>query len=353
MQMTENKGLEALIDWVQVTFQNLNHLEIMRHILQFDPELMEYEDYGRFRYAGKWHFGGIEILTPPKDYPAMGHHLYLTGSACRSLEIYLRAQKRTWYDFFASCLQYGGSFTRLDIATDDRKPYFKIRQLNEKIRKGECVSKFRNRVFKESGTIKGESTGNTLNLGSGESLCHMVLYEKNYEQSQKTGLSPNAYGAWNRYEVRLRQEMATQCVRKIVSRKEICFIGLEIINTYLRLTVKNSEDENRARWKTWKPWAVFMADMGKVQLSMNPAPRSLEQKKQWIAKAVAPTLKMIQLADESLGEDFLPSLLANTILTRTQEKLVEDYLRGRHELDTLERDVATDKTERVQLLTNN
>ena len=333
MKTTENKGLEALIDWVQVTFHTLSHWEIMRHILQFDPELMEYEGYGRFRYSGKWHFGGIELLTPPDNYPAMGYHLYLTGSACRALEIYLGAQRRNWYDFFASCLQHGGSFTRLDIAIDDRKPYFAIRRLNEKIKKGECVSKFHKRVCKESGTIKGESTGNTLNLGSGESLCHMVLYEKNYERSQSTGLPPEHYGPWNRYEVRLRQEMATECVKNIVSRKEICFIGLEIINTYLRLTVKNSEDENRARWKTWKPWAVFMADMEKLQLSMHPAPRSLEQKKQWIAKAVAPTLKMIQMADDHLGENFLRDIVAQTVLTRTQGKLVEDYLRGRWELE--------------------
>jgi hypothetical protein len=39
------------------------------------------------------------------------------------------------------------------------------------------------------------------------------------------------------------------------------------------------------------------------------------------------------LADDSLGGNFLPPLLSNTILTRTQEKLVEDYLRGRDGLE--------------------
>ena len=39
------------------------------------------------------------------------------------------------------------------------------------------------------------------------------------------------------------------------------------------------------------------------------------------------------LADDSLGGNFLPPLLANTILTRTQEKLVEGYLSGRHEVE--------------------
>jgi phage replication initiation protein len=323
------QGLEAVIDWVQVTFKELNHFEIMDYILQFDSELMTHENRGRFRYAGKWCFGGIEILTPPDDYPEMGYHIYMTGSACRSFEIYLKAQNRTWYDFFKDCLKYGGRFTRLDIAIDDRKPYLNIRKLNKKIKQGECVSKFRNRVLIDSGTTMGKYTGCTVNLGSGESLCCMVFYEKNYEQSKKTGLPIETYGIWNRYEVRLKQEMATNCIKKLVERNNICFIGLEIINYYIRITVKKPTDDNRSRWTLWKPWEQFMEGMDQLKLSMRPAPRTLEQKKQWITNYVAPTLKMIQIADDNLGEEFLKNLLEETTLKKNQKKIVEDYLFSR------------------------
>lgn len=333
MKEENNKQeLGAMIDWVQVTFKQLNHHEVMDYILQFDRDMMTYENRGRFRYTGKWCFGGIELLTPPEDYPEMGYHLYLTGSACRSLEIYLRAQKRDWYSFFANCLEYGGRFTRLDIAIDDRNTYLDIREFNQKIKDGECVSKFRNRVLLDSGTTTGKDTGCTVNLGSEESSCCMVFYEKNYEQSKKTGLPLESFGAWNRYEVRVKHEAATNCVRELVKRRNICFIGLEIINYYIRVLVRNPNDANRSRWQTWEPWKQFVDGMDKLKLTMQPAPRTLEQKKQWIADYVAPTLKMIQIADDNLGEDFLKSVLDDITLKKRQKQIVDDYLVSRHEM---------------------
>lgn len=274
----QKQELEAVIDWVQVTFKELNDLEIINHILQFDRELMTYEGRGRFRYVGKWVFGGIELLMPPKDYPDMGYHIYMTGSACRSFEIYLNAQRRTWFDFFNDCLSYGGKFTRLDLAIDDRKPYLQINEVGEKLKKRECISKFRNWTFVDGGTTAGDKTGCTINLGSRESLCSIVFYEKNYEQSKKTGIPVEMYGAWNRYEVRLRQEMATNCISKLAEKQNVCFIGLEIINYYIRLVSANGTDENRSRWNTWKPWEDFIEGIGQLKLSMHPAPRTLEQK---------------------------------------------------------------------------
>lgn len=328
----EKQGLESVIDWVQVTFKGISEYEIMSYILQFEIGFMSYENRGRFRYAGKWSFGGIEILTPPKDYEDMGYHIYLTGSACRELEIYLKAQKRTWFDFFKSCLQFGGIFTRLDIAIDDRKTYFKIKTLGRKVEKQECVSKFKNWNFIDGGTISGEKAGCTLNLGSRESNCSMVFYEKNYEQSKKTGLPLDFYGNWNRYEIRLRKDVANTCVEKLIKKQSVCFIGLEIINYYVRMVVTNEENVQRARWKTWKPWERFMNDIGQLKLSMRPAPRTLEQKKQWVKDYVAPTLKMIQMADDNLCEDFLKEVIDSAILKDKQKRIVEDYLFNRKEM---------------------
>lgn len=214
----------------------------------------------------------------------------------------------------------------LPFAIDDRKPYFSIREAEQKINAKECVSKLHNWTFVDGGTTAGEKTGCTVNLGSRESMCAMVFYEKNYEQSRKTGLSIDNFGAWNRYEVRLRKEMATNCVKKLIERENICFIGLEIINQYIRLTVTNETDKNRARWQTWQPWEQLIKGMGKLKLSMRPSPRTLEQKKQWVKDYVAPTLKMIQTADDHTGDEFLIRLIRETTLTPNQKKIVEDYL---------------------------
>lgn len=332
VEMEEKQELEAVIDWVEVTFRDIGHAGIINEIFQFPRDFMSFESRGRFRYAGKWNFGGIELLVPPTDYPEMGYHIYLTGSACREMEIYLRTQKRTWFDFFKTCMKYNGNFTRLDIAVDDRKPYFKIKKLGEKVGKQECVSKFKNWNFIDGGTISGSKDGCTLNLGSRQSKCSMVFYEKNYEQSKKTGQPVEFYGAWNRYEIRLRQETANACVEKLVERGNICFVGMEIINYYVSMVVPSDTNKQKSRWPLWKPWEKFMDGMGKIKLSMHPAPRTLEQKKQWVADYVAPTLKMIQIADDNLGEEFLKETIQDARLKEKQRKIVEDYLQNRAEM---------------------
>jgi len=329
----EKPDLEAVIDWVQVTFKDADYQDIIRYVLQFDLDFMTFEGRGRFRYAGKWKFSGIEVLTPPESCPEMGHHIYLTGSACREMEIYLRAQKRTWFNFFEACMELGGNFTRLDIAIDDRKTYFKIKKLGKKVDKQECTSRFKNWSFIDGGRISGERDGCTLNLGSRSSDCSFCFYEKNYEQSKKTGLSVDFYGDWNRYEVRLRHEVANNCVKQLIENKNVCFIGMSIINYYVRILNKNGADSRKSRWKTWKPWEQFMDGISRLKLSMRPAPRTLEQKKNWIENYVAPTLKMIQLADDNLGEDFLTKTIASAKLKKEQKRMVEDYLFGKKELE--------------------
>lgn len=328
----ERRGLDAVIDWVQVTFKELTPEEVMERILWFEPGFMTYESRGRFRYTGKWSFGGIEVLTPPEDYPDMGCHVFLTGSACREMEIYLKAQKRDWFDFLEACIQWKGNFTRLDIAIDDRETYFSVKELGRKVDMRECVSKFKNWNFIDGGVISGGRAGCTLNLGSRESKCSMVFYEKNYEQAKKTGLPLEFYGEWNRYEVRMRQELANACVERLVQERSVCFIGLGVMNYYVRMVVASATNTQRARWATWKPWADFLEGIESLKLSMRPAPRSLEQKKQWIADYVAPTLKMIQMADDHLGEEFLRNTIEGAVVKDKQKKIVEDYLFSRQEL---------------------
>ena len=72
--------------------------------------------------------------------------------------------------------------------------------------------------------------------------------------------------------------------------------------------------------------------MDKLKLTMRPAPRTLEQKKQWIENYVAPTLKMIQMADDNLGEEFLKNVIEEATLKQSQKRIVEDYLFGIQEM---------------------
>jgi len=321
-----NEQLTASIDWVQVTFKNTPFYQILDNVLMFPKDFMTHEPHGRFRYAGKYIFGGIELLLPPDDYQAMGHHLYLTGQACREMEIYLQAQRRTWIDFFDVCLEYGGKFTRLDIAIDDRKTYFDIEALNEKIREDELISRFRKWAYFDSGEISGERAGRTINFGSRESDVFVVFYEKNYEQAAKQNFSVEELGPWNRYEIRLRQDVATRCVQKLIDEQNLEHIAKSVLNNHLRFVVRKGTEKQRDLWPIWQPWADLIQDSEKLRLSMSPAPRSLEQKRQWIQSYVAPTLKMLKQADDNLGESTLEDIINGAVLKPKHESILVDFL---------------------------
>ena len=47
----------------------------------------------------------------------MGVLLELKGMGCRHLEHVLQAMKTGWYHFLSRCMDYGGIFKRLDLAS--------------------------------------------------------------------------------------------------------------------------------------------------------------------------------------------------------------------------------------------
>jgi len=64
----------------------------------------------------------------------------------------------------------------------------------------------------------------------------------------------------------------------------------------------------------------------KLQLSARPAPRTLEQKRQWVQEYIAPTLKMLKRVDDNTGESVLDEIIENAVLKPKQESMLWDYL---------------------------
>lgn len=323
--VTEN-GLSALIDWVQVTFKETPFEVIVKDVLKFPMNFLTHNSVGLFRYAGKYEFGDIKLLVPPADYPDMGHHLYLSGKGCRQLEIYLQTQNRTWREFFATCFAYGGKFTRVDIAIDDRNTYFDIAGLNSKIEMGECVSRFRKYAYYNAGQFEGERAGRTLNFGSRSSNVFVVFYEKNYERAGAVGTTAEDIGLWNRYEIRVKDKAANKCVREIVKSDNLEYVARCVLRNYIRFVCRSETMQQRDLWPVWPPWERFLSDAVKLQLSMSPAPKSLEDKMNWVATYVAPTLKIIQQADDNLGTEYLSMMIQDAELQPKHKVILEDYL---------------------------
>lgn len=85
-------------------------------------------------------FGNIQIYYEGHSED-MGIHIHMGGQACREYEEY---QVRTWAQLFALIFEQG-HFTRIDIAIDDFKGYFKISAIERKIKTGQLSSKFKKR----------------------------------------------------------------------------------------------------------------------------------------------------------------------------------------------------------------
>jgi len=326
-KIEDKEFLEAIIDWLQITFKNVALKTVINDILQFDESMMVSEDRGRIGYYKKMKFGGIEILLPLEEKKEeMGYHVYMTGSTCREFEIYLNGQQRTWYDFLGKCLEYECNFSRLDIAIDDRKTHFKIDALKSKVKKRECITRMRAWSFVDGGTTSGKATGKTLNIGARGSDVSVVFYEKNLEQAKKLNCDPVIFGKWNRYEIRMRDKIAYSCVEKIVESGSVGHIGLGVLNHHMRFAV-TGKGKNRSRWKIWRPWANLMEGIKGIKLSMRPAPKGIEQKKAWVRDYVAPTLKMIQIVDRELSlSSYLEEVIGEAILKKEQVAMVEGYV---------------------------
>src|SRR5699024_7263860 len=94
-----------------------------------------------------------------------GTLIELSGTGCRQFETFLKTRKVTWYDFLRDCKESGGKFPRLDISIDDKKTYFEIPMLFDKIRNGEAISRFKKTNYNGSLSMEdGEQGGTTLYL---------------------------------------------------------------------------------------------------------------------------------------------------------------------------------------------
>ncbi|HCY1617239.1 TPA: replication initiation factor domain-containing protein, partial [Staphylococcus aureus] len=127
----EKCGLEAVVDWVQVTFQVPSIFTIMEDVLKLPRAVFKHRNSGLYYYNRGYTFGNIQIFYSDKD-EGMGFHLQLSGSGCREFEHYLINRNETWQDFFKRCSVKKARFSRIDIAIDDTKTYLKIPRLIKK-----------------------------------------------------------------------------------------------------------------------------------------------------------------------------------------------------------------------------
>lgn len=330
---TKKIYLKPVIDWVQVTFKNFEIEKIIKEILKLDISFFTKNDFGFYGYKYSFQFNDILVFHNGEyDDREMGVHLQMTGKGCRQFDFYLKTQKRTWKDFFKDCfdLENKCNFTRLDVSIDDTKVYFKIPQLVKKIKAGEIVSKFRHSYnFEKIKNSDGSNAGTTLYIGSPTSKVRFRFYEKNYEEAFKKGVEVEEIGAWNRYEIQMRDENATKCAEVLSRDDNILYIVKSVLNQYVRFVNKDSSDSNKWRWKVWRNWNKFIEDSGKLSLYIKPEPKTFEETYRWLMKQTSNSLKTIEIIEKSIGIEgkFMENIIDSADLKEEHYEKMMNYLK--------------------------
>lgn len=325
-RLNPDAPLEILVDYVRIRFPTSDINYVLHEVLHIRKEIMIHEDFGWYGYSEHYVFGDIFVMADSMD-EEKGVLLELKGRGCRQFESYLIAQERSWFDFFRQVFEEErGVFKRLDLAINDRQGILNIPQLKQKCDREECVSRFRNFKYYSIGELKkkDEKTGmgNTLYIGSMKSDVYFCIYEKDYEQYVKLGKPVEESDVKNRFEIRLKNDRAYLAVEDLLCYRDAFMTAYGIINRYVRF-VDREEGKERRYWNHSMEWDLFLnGNTGDVRLTMKPEPYTLEKTKNWIAKQVAPSLKLLMTLDDLMGVSETWEVIENARLTKKQKQII-------------------------------
>lgn len=328
--------LFLLLDYVRIRFPTLDIQHIIKDVLKLNINYMLHEDYGFYSYTEHYYLGDIFVFTSTDE--EKGVLLELKGKGCRQFESYLLAQERSWYDFLMDALLEGGVMKRLDLAINDRAGILDIPELTEKCNREECISVFRSFKSYASGELirKNEQDkagmGHTLYIGSLKSEVYFCCYEKNYEQYARLGIPVSEALIKNRFEIRLKNERAYYAVRNLLTHYDAERTAFSIINRYIRF-VDMEEDKRCEDWKLNDRWAWFIGKGREpLKLTTQPEPYTLSRTLNWIARQVAPTLKMLKRIDAGNNTEYLKNIEQNAKLTEKHEQIIKQQTASVSEL---------------------
>ncbi len=319
--------LEMLFDYVRIRFPTIKVSDVIQGVLGLNMDYMVHEDFGYYSYNEHYRFGDIMVMCS-LDL-TKGVLLELKGKGCRQYENFLLAQHRSCYDFFQDCMSIGGVFKRLDLAINDKVGILDIPELARKCKEEECISVFRSFKNYRSGELvrnnENLQMGNTLYIGSLKSEVYFCIYEKDYEQYVKNDIPIEDAEIKNRFEIRLKNDRATQAVIDLLQFQSAEKTAFEIINRYIRFTDKD-DTKIRSKWKTSERWEWFIGkNRGELRLTTKPEPYSYERTLNWLRHQVAPTLKIASILDVLNDTEVIKKMIQDAHLTEKHEKILKQH----------------------------
>lgn len=338
--------VDMVVDWVQVTFQQLKIEHVFKLIFDMDiADGVTYQSSGLYGYNETYTIGSkIHVMRNTKR-PDMGVHIQMSGSACRQFE-----EMYDWKVFFSLCDLYEGHFTRLDIAIDCYRKYFTVKQLRNIAKQGNLVSKFQKSTFTEQFKIKdGADLGTTLHFGSKISDIYIVFYDKLKEREHAGYSVDSTIDFWTRCEIRFRKNLADNVVAHYLADPDNfgSFIKSVLYN-YLDFKEKG-KDSNKSRWRTAEFWLYFIDDVNKVSISSHAVQSSIQKKMDFAETYMSKLIAMCFCCDN----EFTKGLIRRGIkdISDYDLQLINEYCKQHNLRIITRRDLENyhEKEEQLQL----
>ena len=305
-ERTKEEPVRALVDWVRVTFFDVPIEQVILVFLGMKLEDFQKIDKGRYRYRKTLRRGNISLYYDGVE-EGMGILLDISGEGCRELESWEGFVG--WKGFFEACLYHDCNFPRLDIAIDDRKGYFNMKQIEKKVDRKEVVSRFKGVEKHEKQSLSDdEPNGMTVMFGSRQSMVCIRFYDKLKERARKKK-DTGGWDIWNRVEVELKDERAKKVVEYIAEGKKIGELVKGILAHYIRFVSKpRGADSNKRRWKTWRNWERFLKGVQAIKLGTAPEEKTIEENIDWIKRQVSKTMLKVVMAESM---EFVEEIIVN------------------------------------------
>ena len=239
-----------LIDWFEFTMHDCGSPCDVISFLGLDD--LQFEDsFSRYGYKYCLKSQHIEILYGGRE--DMGVHCIITGQGCRSFEQYSRT------DTFDSILKKINdnnkiSMSRLDVAYDDYNHLIDLSAIQDDIKNGLCVSRFRKgNIISSFDICNSTIRDTTINFGKQGSNTWITIYDKKAEQKSKDIMVDCDF--WVRCEIKIRSTNADAFVRLYSEGKPLseptadhwskfCY---SVVNDSISLFVAPSDDYNEMK----------------------------------------------------------------------------------------------------------
>ena len=285
-----NTGAQtAQVDWLAVTFPDGVAPETVAKRLGW--ESWSEMPRGWSGYRAGWVNGNVRLLFDGAE--GMGVHVEASGQGCRQLEA--GGVVGDWQGFLGQLVSDGASFSRLDVALDDRAGLLDVGRATEAVRAGQVVSRYRKVLLEQTlNATSGEDAGTTIYFGSPVSDTRIRMYDKRLEQICK---GENLFALpdhWVRVELQARDEKADSLAAALIEH------GVQVVARVLAglLDFKAvGVSKQRERWATVDWWASFLEAASKVRLVVAKTVRSLGRLVSWFRSQVAPAMGVLFAAE--------------------------------------------------------